>query len=72
MRQTMRALLRSYCDISIFTRSPTVRRTKRLRILPEMVAKHLMLVVQFDAKHRPGQHGLNTTFDFYVFFHEFN
>ena len=32
--------------------------------------QHLMLVVQFDAKHRPRQHGLNPTFDFYVFFHE--
>jgi hypothetical protein len=29
-----------------------------------------MLVVQFDAKHRSGQHGLNPTFYFYVFFHE--
>jgi hypothetical protein len=34
--------------------------------------QHLMLVVQFDAKHRSGQHGLDTTFDFYVFFHELN
>jgi hypothetical protein len=28
-----------------------------------------MLVVQFDAEHRPGQHGLDATFNFYVFFH---
>ncbi len=32
--------------------------------------QHLMLVVQLDAKHRPGQHRLNTTFNFYMFFHE--
>ena len=38
MRQTMRALFKSYCDISIFTRSPEVRRTNFFRILPEMVA----------------------------------
>jgi len=33
-----------------------------------MVASHLVLVVQFDAEHRPGKHGLNTTFNFYGFF----
>ena len=31
-RQTMRALSKSSGDISIFTRSPTVNRTQRLRI----------------------------------------
>ena len=30
----------------------------------------LVLVVQLDAKHRSGQHGLNSTFNFYMFFHE--
>ena len=39
IRQVIRALLRSYGDISILTRSPTVRRTQRLRILPHTVAK---------------------------------
>src|SRR5258706_5172801 len=34
--------------------------------------QHLMLVVQFDAKHGSRQNGLDATFDFYVFFHELN
>ena len=30
--------------------------------------QHDMFVVQFDAKHRAGQHGYDSTFDFYVLF----
>jgi hypothetical protein len=30
------------------------------------------LVVQLDPTHCPGQHGLDATFDFYMFFHELN
>src|SRR6267154_5387235 len=41
----MRALSRSYGDISILTRSPMVRRMKRLRILPEICASTWCLLV---------------------------
>ena len=34
--------------------------------------KDLMLVVEFDAKHRAGQHRKNPTFYFNVFFHALN
>jgi hypothetical protein len=29
-----------------------------------------VFVVQFDTKHRPGQHRQNTPFDLYMLFHE--
>ena len=46
-----------------------VRRTNRLRILPEMVAKHLMLVVQLDPKHGSGQNRHYAPLNFNMFFH---
>jgi hypothetical protein len=33
-------------------------------------SQHLMFVIQFDTKHGSRQHGLYTTFDFYMLFHE--
>ncbi len=61
--QTMRALSRSYGDISIVTRSPTVSRTQRLRILPEMVASTRCLLSS-STEHGPRQNGLDDTFEF--------
>lgn len=43
IRQVIRALSRSYGDISIFTRSPVVILTHRFRIFPEMVARTMCL-----------------------------
>src|SRR5581483_7836542 len=44
----------SYGDISILTRSPTVRRTQRLRILPEMVARTKCLLSNSTRNMVPG------------------
>src|SRR5579859_3158195 len=51
----MRALSRSYGDISILTRSPTVKRTKRLRILPQMVASTRCLLSSATRNMVPGR-----------------
>src|SRR5215470_4581959 len=45
----------SYGDISIFTRSPTVSRTQRLRILPEMVARTRCLLSSSTRNMVPGR-----------------
>ena len=55
IRQTIRALSKSYGDISIFTLSPAVSRTKRLRIFPEIVASTWCLFANSTRNIVPGR-----------------
>ena len=54
-RQMIRALSMSYGDISILTLSPTVKRTQRLRILPEIVANTRCLLSNSTRNIVPGR-----------------